>query len=278
MITAMVSMGGLQSKLDLLADNIANVNTAGYKRKDATFEDLLTNMKQQEDTFRQPVRLSPMGFSQGWGSRMALIQPDLSQGPLQKTDHLYDLAIEGNALFEVATDEQGTRAYTRSGAFQLTFDRDNVPVLTNADGYALIAQRLNDAGELVEGRVVVPDGYDFRVSQSGRIQAISGDGSETIELGQVKLVQPVKPSGLSPVSDNLFVIADGLNVEEVVRTVVIDEEADIALLQGFLEQSNVNLTSEMSDLMIVQRAYQMSARALSSSDTMMGLANNLRGS
>jgi len=277
MINAMVSMNGLQQKLDLLADNIANVNTVGYKRKDATFEDLLTNMKQQGEAFEQPVRLTPLGFNQGWGSRLTMIQPVMTQGPVQKSDNPYDLAIQGDALFEVITDETGTRAYTRNGAFQLSLDQNGTPIIATKEGYPLVVQRPPDAaGNITEGRVVVPEGYGVRVSQEGRVQAVSSDGFDIIELGRVKLVQPMKPGVLSPTADNLFVVADGLEVDDVVRAVVPDEINRLALMQGYLEQSNVNLSHEMSELMIVQRAYQMSARALTSSDTMMGLANSLR--
>ncbi|EXX85636.1 flagellar basal body rod protein FlgG [Paenibacillus darwinianus] len=271
MINAMVSMGGLQQKLDLLADNIANANTAGYKRKDATFEDLLTNMKRQQDAFEQPGRLTPMGFNVGWGSRMVLVQPDLSQGPIQRSDNLNDIAIQGSAMFEVAVDDLGNRAFTRNGAFQMTLNENNDAVLTNADGYPVIAETA--AGD---SQVVIPDGYSMRIDAYGGIQAVSKDGFDVRNLGRLKLVQPIKPSVLSPVADNLFVVAQGLNQGEVVRRVVPGEGNDVRLMQGYLEQSNVELGKEMSELMIVQRAYQMSARALSSSDTMMQLANNLR--
>jgi len=272
MINAMVSMYGLQQKLDLLADNIANVNTAGYKRKEASFEDLLTNMKQQQEAFEQPVRLTKLGFNQGWGSRVVMVQPDLSQGPVKKTESIYDVAIEGNALFEVQTDEAGNRAYTRSGAFQLAFDRNGTAFLANADGYPVIA-RFADG---TEGRIEIPEGFDMRVGPEGQVSGVSRDGFEVRDLGRLKLVQPLKPGVLSPTADNLFVVAEGLNADEVVRIVTPGPEGDIKLMQGYLEQSNVTLSEEMSELMIVQRAYQMSARALSSSDTMMGLANNLR--
>lgn len=271
MINAMVSMGGLQQKLDLLADNIANVNTAGYKRKDATFEDLLTNMKQQQEAFEQPVRLTPLGFNQGWGSRMVLVQPDLSQGPIQRSDNVNDIAIQGSALFEVAVDDLGNRAFTRNGAFQMTINENNDAVLTNADGYPVIAETA--AGE---GRVVIPDGYTMRIDAYGNIQAVSRDGFDVRDVGRLKLVQPIKPSVLTPVADNLFIVAQGLNEGDVVRRIVPEEGNDVRLMQGYLEQSNVELGKEMSELIIVQRAYQMSARALSSSDTMMQLANNLR--
>ncbi|MBJ6361902.1 flagellar hook-basal body protein [Paenibacillus sp. GCM10012307] len=273
MINAMVSMNGMQQKLDLLADNIANVNTVGYKRKEASFEDLLTNMKQQGDAFRQPVRLTPLGFNQGWGSRLTMVQPDMAQGPIQPSDNPYDIAIQGDALFEVQTSPDGNRAYTRSGSFQMTLDANGIAQLTTPDGYPVIAQ-LPDGQE---GPIRLPDGYTLRVQNNGELEGVSRDGFTTVQLGRMKLVQAMKPGVLTPVADNLFVVAEGLDREAVVRTVVPGENQEINLMQGYLEQSNVNLTNEMTELMIVQRAYQMSARALTSSDTMMGLANSLRG-
>jgi len=272
MINAMVSMGGLQQKLDLLADNIANVNTVGYKRKDASFEDLLTNMKQQQEAFEQPVRLTPLGFNVGWGSRMVLIQPDLSQGPIQPTDNEYDVAIQGSALFEVQIDALGNRAYTRSGSFQATLNENGEAVLTNPDGYPVIAETADG-----ESTIVIPEGYSLRIDAFGNLQGVSRDESDIVALGRLKLVEPIKPSVLSATADNLFIVADGLVVEEVVRAVQPNQGNNVRLMQGYLEQSNVEIGKEMSELMIVQRAYQMSARALSSSDQMMGMANGLRG-
>lgn len=272
MINSMVSMNALQQKLDLLAENIANVNTAGYKRKDASFEDLLTNMKQQQEAFEQPVRLTPLGFNVGWGSRMVLVQPDLSQGPIQPTNNEYDIAIQGKALFEVVTDAEGTRAYTRNGAFKASLNEAGDAIITTGDGYPVVA--VGPDGE--EGPVIVPEGYSLRVDSFGNLQGVSRDQFDIVELGRLKLVEPVKPSVLTATADNLFVVADGLDIAEVVLNVTPSDENAIRLMQGHLEQSNVELDKEMSDLLIVQRAYQMSARALSSSDTMMGLANSLR--
>lgn len=275
MINAMVSMNGLQQKLDLLADNIANVNTVGYKRKEATFEDLLNNIKRQPDAFSQLGRLTPMNFNQGWGSKMTMVQPNLSQGPMQGTDKETDIAIEGNALFEVEVDSAGNRAYTRNGAFQLTVGANGDTILATEDGYPIVANvRDAETGNVVEGNIVVPQGYSLRVNPDGTVLGVSS--ARTIELGSIKLLQASRPAALTAVSDNLFVIADGINVGDVVQEIVPDSENLISLRQGYLEQSNVELTDEMTELINVQRAYQLAARALSSSDTMMSLANGLR--
>ncbi|MNZ52374.1 Flagellar basal-body rod protein FlgG [compost metagenome] len=276
MINAMVSMNSLQQKLDLMADNIANVNTVGYKRKESTFEDLLTTLKQQPDAFNQPGRLTPMGFNQGWGAKMTMVQSNLTQGTLNGTNLETDLAIEGNALFEVIVDQAGNRGYTRNGAFQLTVGENGDTILATKDGYPVVANVTDpNTGNIIEGNIVVPLGYSLRVNPDGTVQGVSNNGT-TIELGSIKLLQPSRPAALTAVSDNLFVVADGLNVGDVLQQIVPDSENAVALRQGYLEQSNVNLTDELTELITVQRAYQLAARALSSSDTMMSLTNGLR--
>ncbi|WP_424766628.1 flagellar hook-basal body protein [Paenibacillus sp. sgz302251] len=275
MINAMVSMNGLQQKLDLLADNIANVNTVGYKRKEATFEDLLTNIRQQPASFNQPGRLTPLDFTQGWGAKMTMIQPNLSQGPLSGTEKDTDIAIEGNAMFEVIVDQAGNRGYTRNGAFQLTVGANGDTILATEDGYPVVANITDEiTGEIVEGNIVVPQGYSLRVNPDGTVFGVSSQ--QTIELGSIKLLQPTRPAGLTAVSDNLYVIPNGINIGDVIQNIIPDSENLISLRQGYLEQSNVVLTDEMTELINVQRAYQLAARALSSSDSMMSMANGMR--
>ena len=216
-----------------------------------------------------------MDFTQGWGSRMTAVQPNLSQGPLQGTNKDTDLGIEGNAMFEVEVDDAGNRAYTRNGAFQLTVAANGDTILATEDGYPVVAN-VEDAvtGSIVESNIVVPQGYSLRVNPDGTVLGVSS--ARTTQLGSIKLMQASRPAALTAVNDNLFVIADGINAGDVVEQIVPDSENRISLRQGFLEQSNVELTDEMTELINVQRAYQLAARALSSSDTMMSLTNGLR--
>jgi flagellar basal-body rod protein FlgG len=272
MINAMASMHAMQRRLDVIADNIANLNTAGYKRKTASFEELLTTLKEQDERFAQAGRKMPLGFSIGWGARMTQVRLDLSQGPIQFTDNPYDLAIQGLALFEVIADGEGNRAYTRNGAFQARLNDAGDIVVTTADGHPVVVQEENGA----EGPLLLPAGYDLQVDAWGRIRAVSGDGSDIVELGRLKLVEPVRPEALLAVADNLFAVADGVDPADVIRDVQPDAENDVRITQGALEQSNVRLETELTELLMVQRAYQLSARALSSADTMMSLANQLR--
>jgi flagellar basal-body rod protein FlgG len=145
MIIASASMGALQQKLDMLADNIANSNTVGYKRKNAVFEDIMTSLNPQQTDFNQPGRRTPLGFTQGWGARITSMQTDLTQGALQQTGNMTDVAIEGNGLFEVRTDGNinGARAFTRHGPFQLMPDANGDRVLVTNSGQQVVGDTGN---------------------------------------------------------------------------------------------------------------------------------------
>ncbi|MCD9022274.1 flagellar hook-basal body protein [Cohnella silvisoli] len=276
MIIASASMGALQQKLDMLADNISNSNTVGYKRKTAVFEDIMTSLNPHIDDFKQPGRRTPLGFTEGWGARIAAMQTDLSQGVLQQTGNMTDVAIEGNGLFEVRTDGDinGARAFTRHGPFQLMPDANGDRVLVTNSGQYIVGDTGNG-----EDFIRVPEGYNLGIAADGTLTAVGNEGTTPINLGKLKLVQVTNPELLQAVADNLYGIPANVNPNDAVRNIAAlpNGETGISVRQGFVEQSNVNMADEMTDLMIVQRAYQLSARALSSSEQMMGMANNLRG-
>jgi flagellar basal-body rod protein FlgG len=267
MIAASSSMGALQKKLDILADNIANVNTVGYKRKTAVFEDLLTSMQPHEPSFKLPGRQTPLGFTQGWGAQLSSMQLDLSQGTLSATGNPNDLAIEGNALFQVKTSD-GTPAFTRHGAFQLVPLPGGERQLVTDSGLSVVAE---DGGD-----IIVPSGKNLSVGADGTLVATGPAGTAPETLGRIRLVTVLKPDLLRPIGDNLFGVDSGVAATNVVQQLTTIPEG-LAVRQGFTEQSNVSLSDEMADLIQVQRAYQLSARALSSGDQMLGMANNLRG-
>ncbi|MFC5531050.1 flagellar hook-basal body protein [Cohnella yongneupensis] len=275
MISASVSMGALQQKLDILADNIANSNTVGYKRKTAVFEDILTSLNPQEQDFEQPGRRTPLGITQGWGARMSSMQLDLSQGVLQQTGNMTDVAIEGNGLFEVRTGGtlDSSRAFTRHGSFQLVSTGGGDRTLYTNSGYPVVAE----VGG-VDSFIVVPEGYNLSIQPDGTLMGVGPQGSAPIDLGKLKMAQATNPELLQAISDNLYGVPENINIADVVKNVtqLPAETLGISVRQGFVENSNVNMTDEMADLMVVQRAYQLSARALSSSDQMMAMANNMR--
>ncbi|MCL6457798.1 MAG: flagellar hook-basal body protein [Gorillibacterium sp.] len=281
LITSMVSMSALQQKLDIMADNMANLNTTGYKRKQANFEDIINNLKEQPERFQKEGRLSPLGYSQSWGARLSQVRYDLSQGALKESGVSTDMAIEGDALFQV--DANGQVAYTRDGSLQLTpkaGDAANL-YLTDTSGNSI---------QGVNGPITVPKGKMIKVATDGTVTAYTADAPEQAAVvGRIKLVVATKPQFLQQIGNNLFIVPQDMDnaQNQIVRDAVpADYNADdpnrtlaepIAIRQGWLEQSNVNLADEMTETLMVQRAYQLSARAVSSSDTMMNLANNLRG-
>jgi flagellar basal-body rod protein FlgG len=288
MISASASMNGLLQKLDIIANNMANQNTDGYKRKEASFEDLLTTIKQQHVSQQLQGRQSPLGITVGSGARLSQIQINMAQGVLKATENPYDLAIEGDALFEIGlrtTDADGnpiTRpAWTRNGALRVALiagDNQN-SMLTISDGSPLIGTD-NEP-------ILVPNGRQITVDQQGNIIAAESNnpnGASEI-VGRIKIVRATRPQLLESRGDNLYVLPDALSapgqVEQVMEqldlTLYDTGSAPVRIRQGFLEGSNVDFAAEMAELIQVQRAFQLNARAITSADTMMNLANTLRG-
>lgn len=288
MINSRNSMHGIQQKLDIIANNVANMNTVGYKRQDVSFKDILTSYDGQHVNKQLPGRISPLGFAEAWGSQISSIQVDLSQGPLQATENPFDIAIEGNGLIEIGVvrlNDQGEplvdangllisdRTFTRNGAFQLTTqpgDTENSYLSTSS---GQLVTGLND--ELM----VIPKSHSFTIDPGGNVYANSDqEDAEPILVGQLKVVRVLRPQGLVNLGDNRFVISNNVdNPDEILQVVDNPVNAGISIRQGFLEQSNVNLATEMTELINLQRAYELNARALISSDAMMNIANQLRG-
>lgn len=302
MINATHAMNMLQQKLDILANNISNVDTVGYKRQNATFHDILTSQKEQHPGKVLPGRLTEPGLTLGWGAQLSGLQLDFTQGSLMQTDLQTDIAIEGNGLFEIAiprldanglqeVDENGMdiidRAWTRNGSFQLT-------TLENDSAYSYLATAEGHLLRTVEGLYVsIPKGHQMSIDEQGRVFSRSdqADSLATPEyVGQLSIAHVVQPQMLQSIGNGMFALPANVNAEDVLQEVLFAQPGDIlevgqvsfadagiAVRQGFLEKSNVNLIDEMTELINIQRQYQLSARALSSSDHMLGLAVQLRG-
>jgi flagellar basal-body rod protein FlgG len=285
MINSSVSLHALQQKLDMVANNIANVDTTGYKRKDASFQDVLTSVKEQPKGFQKEGRLSPLGYNQGWGARLVQAQLNMAQGSLQATENQLDVAMEGNGLFEINTFTRDANnvavpqtVWTRNGSFELSPSSDPTSpdmFLTTKDGRYVVGAD--------DQPVRVPRNNHVQISSDGRIFALD-DADKTappLEVGQIKLVRVIRPQLLQQIGDNLYNLPDNIvNRQDVLQTVdATNNTVDpISVRQGFLEHSNVALADEMTELLQVQRAFQLNSRAVTSSDTMMGIANNLRNS
>lgn len=277
-----ISSGALQAyqqKIDTTSNNVANVNTNGFKRRDQSFSEILASQFNNQVNSNDEIgRLTPNGLRVGYGVRTGLTQLDMEQGTATQTDNPFDLMIQGNGFFQVGYPSTTTGApsevrYTRDGNFHLSPD-PNKPGsyhLVHPNGGYLLDQN---------GTPIELDGqYKVKIDATGQIQlkGKNGQGSSFISPQQVGIVDIQNPHVLRNVGDNEFAIdptalANGTNAATYAR-MMVPGEAQIS--SGYLEGSNVDLTQEMTDLMTAQRGFQMNARAVSYADQMSGIANNI---
>jgi flagellar basal-body rod protein FlgG len=279
MITAANTMAQLQQQLDVISNNIANSNTTGFKRRETSFGELLaqqfTNLPNDKAT-----RLTPNGARYGVGARLAETNLVLKQGAITKTDRALDVALakEGQFFRVLVQGENGAQeiGYTRSGAFYLTpsAENPNELMLVTSDGHPVLDE--NNAP------ILLPEGFkNIAISNNGTITATASDG-RVIRRANIGITTILRPQLLQSAGDNIFTLPDlnELNVNEadVAVNMTGNLRNQISMTQGALEQSNVELGTELTDMMITERSYQLNARAISLSDQMLGLINGIRSS
>ncbi len=279
MITAANTMAQLGQQLDVISNNIANSNTTGFKRRETNFGELLaqqfTNLPNDKAT-----RLTPNGVRYGVGARLAETNLVLAQGALTKTDRALDVALakEGQFFRVLVQGENGAQeiGYTRSGAFYLTpsAENPNELMLVTSDGHPVLDE--NNAP------ILLPEGFkNITISNNGTITAVASDG-RVMRRANIGITTILRPQLLQSVGDNIFTLPDlnALNVNEtdVAVNMIGNLRNQISMTQGALEQSNVDLGTELTDMMITERSYQLNARAISLSDQMLGLINGIRSS
>jgi flagellar basal-body rod protein FlgG len=248
--TAATGMEAQQTKIDVIANNLANVNTAGFKKGRPDFEDLLYQTIRAPGASMAEGRPSPAGTQIGLGTRTVAVSRIFQQGELQQTSNELDVSIEGNGFFQVMRPG-GDLAYTRSGSFKL----NNEGVVTDA------------AGNPLEPQITVPtEASNVTIAQDGTVTVTLQNGAKAEEIGTIQLARFVNPDGLRAMGHNLQVPTESSG-EPV--TGVPGEEGFGTLSQGFLEMSNVNLVEEMVQMIIGQRAYEISSRVISTSDQML---------
>ncbi|OIS02424.1 flagellar hook-basal body protein [Corynebacterium diphtheriae] len=269
---AAVTMGQLQKRLDNIGNNIANVNTAGYKNRDANFSSLLSQQINTEPDPTNPIgRLTPDGLRVGSGAKLGHTNFDFAQGSLKTTDRNLDVALlEDNHLFQVAVNENGEDEirYTRAGNFYLSPIANNQVMLVTSDGYPV----LGIGGE----PIVLDDNMDaLSIDGNGMIN-VTRNGVQAVE-GQLGIVEAVRPRLLEAAGNNLFRLSEKslatYPFDEIINGVGL---ADVRMESGKLEASNVDLAKQTTDMIETQRAYQFNARTISMHDQMRGLINQLR--
>ncbi|WRE95711.1 flagellar basal-body rod protein FlgG [Helicobacter pylori] len=246
-----------QTHIDTTSNNIANVNTTGFKKSRADFNDLFYQAMQYAGTSTSNTTLSPDGMEVGLGVRPSAITKMFSQGSPKETENNLDVAITGKGFFQVQLPD-GTTAYTRSGNFKLD-ERGN---LVTSEGYLLIPQIT-----LPEDTTQVNIGVDGTVSVTQGLQTTSN------VIGQITLANFVNPAGLHSMGDNLFSITNASGDAIVGNP---DSQGLGKLRQGFLELSNVRLVEEMTDLITAQRAYEANSKSIQTADAMLQTVNSLK--
>jgi flagellar basal-body rod protein FlgG len=252
--TAKSGLEAQQQKLAIIANNISNVNTAGYKRSRGVFEDMLyQNLKQPGSTTSDNSQ-HVSGVMIGTGTSLIANPKDFSQGSLQKTEGQFDLAIEGNGFFNIVQPD-GTMAYTRDGSFNV-----------NSNG-----ELVTNSGYKVSGDITIPAAAtDVSISDDGRV-VVELDHVQSV-IGRITLTNFVSPKGLKPVGHNLFLQTASSGEPTTANP---NTSGMGTLRQGFIESSNVSVVEEMVSMIETQRAYELSSKAVSSADEMMRTLNQV---
>jgi flagellar basal-body rod protein FlgG len=259
--TGASGMIGQQANIDTISNNLANVNTAGYKKQRADFEDLLYQTVKTAGTPATEDTVVPVGIQMGHGVRIADTQRMFTQGAPQDTGNVYDMAIVGDGFFRIQTYD-GSYAYTRNGAFEV----DSNGRMVTSNGYWLLPD------------IVMPENFlpqSITVSQDGRVSVIVPeiDETEPVEVGQIELYRFPNPVGLTAVGENLFKVTGASGDPIPGRP---GYEGMGKLYHKFLEMSNVSVVREMVDLIVAQRAYEFNSKTIQTSDNMLATATGLK--
>jgi len=264
--TAASGMISQQTNVDTISNNLANINTTGYKKEGAEFKSLLyqTIQDQSTDNSGNP---KPYGIQVGLGVRNSAITSQYSQGPLMETDNDFDLAISGNGFFSVQKPDGGV-AYTRNGSFHIANGNLGL-TLSTSDGYPVLD---------TNGQPIVFDGtYDeskLTIDENGELCYPDSTGTAVGSGIQIGVVQFTNPTGIKKLSNSLLQETDASGIAKMEANDSAMQRSTIR--QGYLEGSNVQAVDEMVNLIVAQRAYEMNSKIITASDEMMKQANNLR--
>lgn len=253
--TASTGMESQQTNLDVIANNLANVNSTGFKKSRADFEDILYQTTKAPGTGVNGGEV-PTGIQVGLGSRVAAVQKVFTTGDMQQTGNDLDMAIEGGGFFQV-TMPDGTTAYTRAGAMK----KDSTGRMVTSDGYPLYPE------------VVIPENATaITIGTDGTVEVnLDGESSPT-QVGNIELVRFANPAGLKSLGRNLYgeTPTTGTPVNGTPG-----ESGFGTLSQGFLEGSNVNIMEEMVNMIAGQRAYEVNSKAIQTANEMLQMTSQL---
>ncbi|MCX6074337.1 MAG: flagellar basal-body rod protein FlgG [Campylobacterales bacterium] len=255
--TSSTGMLAMQTQIDTTANNIANVNTMGYKKSRAEFADLMYKVMTYAGTSTSDTTKSPTGIEVGLGVRPTAINKIFSEGSLKQTDNPLDLAITGKGFIKMQLPN-GTEVYSRNGSLKI----DQNGTLVNSDGYTVIPE------------VVIPtDATNITIGTDGIVSVTVSGQAQATQVGQISLTNFINPAGLHAMGDNLFVETDSSG--QPVEGTPGDNGLG-SIRQGFVELSNVQLVVELTDLITGQRAYDANSKVITTSDDMLATANGIK--
>ncbi len=264
MLAAATGMKALDTKLNVVANNLANINTVGFKRSRVNFEDLFYQVRREPGVRGPTDEPNPHGIQIGSGVQVSGTQLDFRPGNLETNAGPLDVSIQGEGFFKVRTfyNGQEVTAYTRAGNF-----------VRNANGDLVLA---NSDGSLIEPPINVPQEFplpSISIANDGEVSVQSEDGATNQVVGQIEMARFVNPEGLKQIGMNLYLEteASGQAIEGNPK-----EEGIGGLLQGTLEGSNVEPVRELVDLILTQRGFELNSQSIQAGDESLRIVSNLR--
>lgn len=255
--TAGTGMVSQQYNLDVIANNLANVNTTAFKSQRAEFQDLMYQTFRASGATMGASMNLPQAAQVGLGSRFSASAPSFGPGAPLPTGNPLDMMIQGDGFFQVMRPD-GDMAYTRDGSFK----RDANGLMVTSDGYPLVPE------------IVIPDGaVAITISPTGSVEAILPGGNDPQNLGEIQLAMFANPAGMTRLGQNLY-RPGGASGEAVLATP--GENGAGQIQSEFIENSNVNIVDEMVRMITAQRAYEINSKAIMTADDMLGVLSNLK--
>lgn len=264
MYAASTAMKALDTKISVVANNLANINTTAFKASRTNFEDLFYQIRREPGVKDFNDNATPHGIQVGLGVNVSGTQLNFEKGGIDQTARKLDLTIDGEGFFQVRTfyNGQEVTAYTRAGN-----------LVRNANGELVLA---NSVGSYLEPGITIPEDASeesLAIGQDGVVSVVTQGGANRQEIGQIELARFVNPEGLKQIGKNLYIETDASGQPVTGNPL---QEGLGGLMSGALEQSNVNPVRELVDLILTQRAFEMNSRSIESADEALRVISNIR--